>query len=179
MKIPVFLSCASILTPDQSRFRGTIVRLLDAINLQARTLGQTDYPSRNPLYEVTVMARHCAGGVILGFRQFEAIGGVWKGGTSRELVIDEARYFPTPWNNLEAGILHALGLPLLIFRENGIEGGIFDPGVSDVYVHTICCPNDDSEMNALRQVVLSWQTQVRLNYYGRQSTNERPSTERS
>jgi hypothetical protein len=32
----------------------------------------------------------------------------------------------TPWNQLEAGVLYALGLPLLVFREAGIEGGVFD-----------------------------------------------------
>jgi len=42
--------------------------------------------------------------------------------------------FPTAWNNLEAGILFAMSKPLLVFRADAIEGGIFDNGVSDVFV---------------------------------------------
>jgi hypothetical protein len=41
---------------------------------------------------------------------------------------------PTPWNNLEAGILYRLKLLLLVFKEAGIDGGIFNIGTTDVFV---------------------------------------------
>src|SRR5207302_5783912 len=47
---------------------------------------------------------------------------------------------PTPWNHLEAGILFGLRLPLLIFREKEIEGGVVDRGVSDVFIHDMPAP---------------------------------------
>jgi hypothetical protein len=49
--------------------------------------------------------------------------------------------FPTPWNHIEAGILHGLGLPLLVFAEDGISGGVFDRGVTDVFIHRMPSPS--------------------------------------
>ena len=73
---------------------------------------------------------------------------------------------PTPWNHLEAGILFRLGLPLLVFRESGIQGGIFDPGVTDVFVNQMP-PHDISQekRQELREVFLKWQSKVREHYY--------------
>ena len=74
---------------------------------------------------------------------------------------------PTPWNHLESGILFGLGLPLLIFRESRIEGGVFDPGVTDVFIHPMPSPADESaRKTALGEVFLKWQAEVRRHYYG-------------
>lgn len=84
----------------------------------------------------------------------------------QEKKSEEPRAFPTPWNNLEAGILFGLGLPLLVFREDGISGGIFDAGVSDVFIHKMPT-SDPSEENRMgvRDVFLKWQARVREHYY--------------
>ena len=56
---------------------------------------------------------------------------------------------------MEAGILFGLGLPLLVFRENGISGGIFDSGVTDVFVHRMPPPNITAEKRQeMREVFL-------------------------
>src|SRR5882724_11264436 len=131
VKIPVFVSCPSALNAAQQASRETLMAFLDDLNLEPRALGRSDYPSELPLREVLVIARHCAGGLILGFEQFQATGGTWKRGLGqkngeRKLAAKETVSFPTPWNHLEAGILFGLGLPLLIFRESQISGGVFD-----------------------------------------------------
>src|SRR5437660_3411049 len=38
-------------------------------NLEPRAPGRSDYPTELPLREVLLVARHCSGGVILGFEQ--------------------------------------------------------------------------------------------------------------
>jgi len=168
LKIPVFVSCPSQLNDEQKISLEIIWSQLEQLNLEPRTLGRTDYPVKHPLYEVLVVACHCAGGVILGFGQFEARSGTWKKGSQSEREIDELMCFPTPWNNLEAGILYASGLPLLIFREKGIEGGVFDPGVTDVYIHDMpTAKPSKEEMEELKEIMLAWQTDVRMNYYGK------------
>lgn len=88
-----------------------------------RALGRSDYPTEFPLREVAVIASHCSGGVILGFEQFRATAGVRKRGTRVEAGITKPVLFPTSWNHLEAGILFGLKLPLLVFKDEGIEGG--------------------------------------------------------
>jgi len=162
MEIPVFVSCPTSLSAEQEEARAVVLRQLKRYKLTARALGRSDYPTELPLREVLVIAKHCAGGVILGFEQFRSLTGISKRGTAEERNIDTATAFPTPWNNLEAGILFGLGLPLLIFRSTGISGGIFDTGVTDVFIH----PMPSAGRNeGLDDVFLKWQSSVRQRYY--------------
>ncbi len=69
----------------------------------------------------------------------------------------------------------ALARPLLVFRDEGIEGGIFDNGVSDVFVQQM----PDSSLRgkkraALREVLQKLASEVRTQYYkaGVESTAE-------
>jgi hypothetical protein len=161
MKIPIFLSCPTSLNQQQETQRGYVCRYLEDLHLEPRSLGRSDYPSDLPLREVLVIARHCSGGIILGFNQFTATAGVVKPGTAKQSAI-ENKMFATEWNNLEAGILFALGKPLLVFREPGVSGGVFDPGVTDVFVHDM--PDEPEEVGLL-EVFLKWRGRVSETYY--------------
>lgn len=73
---------------------------------------------------------------------------------------------PTPWNHLEAGILFGLKLPLLIFKEDGVEGGVFDYGITDVFVHEMPpAKQSKDKYEELRQIFLKWQGEVNRVYY--------------
>ena len=163
MDIPVFVSCPTSLSPQQENARSTILRYLNRYSLEPRALGRSDYPTELPLREVLVIAKHCAGGIILGFEQYRSLDGIDKPGTESEARQGSSVHFPTPWNQLEAGILFGLGLPLLIFREPEISGGIFDVGVTDVFIHQMPGPGDNQ---GLEEVFLKWQSVVRQQYYG-------------
>jgi hypothetical protein len=165
MKIPVFVSCPTALNPVQEDSRRIILEELDDLRLEPRALGRSDYPTDLPLREIYVLATHCSGGIILGFEQFFAQEGSYKRGTGGdgERRVVTGNSFPSMWNHVEAGILFGLGLPLLVFREEKIEGGIFDPGVTDVFVHLM--PNPTSNLEQLRDVFLKWQARVREHYY--------------
>src|SRR5262245_29146767 len=171
MKIPVFVSCPTSLNKEQEAARFVLMQFLDELNLEPRALGRSDYPSELPLREVLVIAEHCAGGVVLGFEQFQATSGVWKRGLGLEagermLADKETVSFPTPWNHLEAGILFGLGLPLLIFRESTVTGGVFDNGVTDVYIHKMPSPSITTEgKGSLKEVFLKWHAKVSARYY--------------
>jgi hypothetical protein len=167
MDIPVFVSCPTSLNDAQQASRALIVRQLKRFNLEPRALGRSDYPTEFPLREVMLLARHCSGGLILGFEQFRSLAGVYKPGAPEEQTQDAPASIPTPWNHLEAGVLFGLQLPILIFREKGIDGGVFDPGVTDVFIHQMPTPADTkARKEALGDVFLKWQAEVRRNYYG-------------
>ena len=68
MRIPVFVSCPTALSPDQNEIRKMILDLLNDIRFEPRALGRSDYPKDVPLKEVYVIARHCHGGLILEWR---------------------------------------------------------------------------------------------------------------
>lgn len=166
MRIPVFVSVPTVLNPDQDARYRLILRQLENLDLEPRTLGQSDYPTDLPLREVVVIAKHCAGGVVLGFSQTRITSGQIKPGTQREEPIEKPRDVPSPWNHLEAGIMAAIGLPLLVFREPGVSGGIFDTGVTDAFIHRM--PGTEMtqpDQRGLNAVFLKWQARVRDYYY--------------
>jgi hypothetical protein len=166
MKIPVFVSCPTVLNPIQDASRKIVLEELDFLRLEPRAIGKSDYPTDLPLREVYVLGTHCSGGVILGFEQAFAPEAISKRGTPDEKRVSTGVFYPSPWNQLEAGILFGLGLPLLVFREPGIQGGIFDPGVTDVFVHPMPPPRMTSaKRQELRDLFLKWQSRVREHYY--------------
>jgi hypothetical protein len=166
MLVPVFVSSPTLLNPQQETVYRLIFGELGRVGLQTRTLGRTDYPSKFPLREVYTLARHCAGGVILGFSQFLAPGGVSKRGTIAENKVKHQVVFPSAWNQLEAGVLFALGKPLLVLRDHGIEGGIFDNGVTDLFVQPM--PKIDlrgKDRKAFQEVMQKFASDVHSHYY--------------
>jgi hypothetical protein len=166
MLIPVFGSSPTLLNAEQDSARRLVLGELNAVGLEWRSIGQTDYPSSFPLREVLTLAKHCAGGVVLGFSQFETNRGISKKGTVEQKQIQQEVFFPTPWNHLEAGILFALTKPLLVFRDDGIEGGIFDNGVSDLFIQQM--PDGTlrgKKRKAFREVLQKFAAQVHAHYY--------------
>src|ERR1700761_2855022 len=166
MFIPVFISAPSTenLNPEQKAVYDTFMAALGDLGLEERRLGSSDFPDEAPLKEVIQMARRCSGGVVLGFTQTMIQSGIAKPGVQNKPVIDVP--LPTPWNQLEAGILFALRLPVLVFRDKGIAGGIFDEGVTDVFIHKMPIVADfEKRAGSVRQVLMKWQAKVRSHYY--------------
>ena len=166
MRIPVFVSCPTALNRAQNAARQRLIREIEQLGLEPRALGRSDYPTDYPLREVAVIAKHCSGGVILGFEQIFVSAGIRKRGIATESRINKPVLFPSSWNHLEAGILFGLKLPLLVFKEKGIEGGVFDNGVTDAFVHAMPPARvSATEREALTAVFLKWQGKVREHYY--------------
>lgn len=183
-RIPVFSSVPSKLDERQAVSRRYIYSRLRALGLEPRTVGGSDRGMYNPLHEVRTLARHCAGGIILGYSQVTAK--VATGLAARQepdgtVTISSKPIRPysaaTPWNQLETGILFGLGLPLFVLKEERITGGIFDEGASDVLVHampmpsagwTASCPDELHNPHAeqgFEAALLRWQGLVRSHYY--------------
>ncbi len=161
-----FTSAPTEINPEQEAQRNLIIKELNNLQFEARSLGRSDYPADLPIREIYSLAFHCVGGIILGFSQFETDSGVWKKDTPLEKVQKGRVAFPTPWYHLEAGILFGLSIPLLVFRETDIPGSIFDPGTSDVFIQNMPkAPLSLTNKNALSQVFLKWGTKVREKYY--------------
>jgi hypothetical protein len=96
MDIPVFVSCPTSLSPQQNNARGTILDYLNQYKLEPRSLGRSDYPTELPLREVLVIAKHCAGGIILGFEQYRSLDGIDKPGTGGRGAPGIERPLPDP-----------------------------------------------------------------------------------
>ena len=158
------MSRPSTLSPPQVEIDTYIHKALRRRGLEPRTIGTTDYPDRLPLWEARNIIGHSYGGVVLGFEQTRILTGVSKPGTTHEEPISSSVPLPTPWNQLEAGIMVQLDLPLLIFRESGVEGGIFDLGVTDAFIHLMPVPGR-REDRAFKQILDRFTDRVRQRYY--------------
>jgi hypothetical protein len=169
MKIPVFVSAPSPnnLNPRQEESAKMILELLRRNEFEWRALGRSDYARDFPLREVLGMVRHCSGGIILGFEQFHVTAGEIKRGSPQSGKIEQSMKFPTPWNQIEAGILFSVRLPLMIFREPGVKGGVFDLGSTEVWIHDIPTrANSARAAGDLSLVFQNWAAKVRQHYYG-------------
>lgn len=166
MLIPIFGSCPTRLNDAQADVHRLLLGELGRAGLEWRSIGRTDYPHRNPLLEVYTLAKHCSGGLILGFSQFQTKSGLWKKDTPDQAKQSTTVAFPTPWNHIEAGIVFALRRPMLVFRDQGVSGGIFDIGVTDLYVHEMpsAKPNKN-QRKAIREVFSKWAAEVQEHYY--------------
>jgi hypothetical protein len=58
-RIPIFVSCPTILNPEQEKKRKVIIDLLADLQMEPRALGRSDYAKDYPLKEVYVIAKHC------------------------------------------------------------------------------------------------------------------------
>lgn len=91
---------------------------------------------------VEQLMRRCSGAIILGFPQTIIQKGISKSGTDNEANIKNT-LLPTPWNHIEASMAFMLGLPLLVIRNQGIKGGIFDIGTTGHFIHTSRLDNEE------------------------------------
>ena len=172
VRLPVFVSGPTKLSPEQDDVRNAIFDILEEEELAPRALGQTDYPDSLPLVQVCMFASHCAGGLILGFEQIRATAGIQKYRArdseyrDASKPIDGMLRLPTAWNHMEAGVLFALGRPLLIMCETGIADGVFFPGTASTFTHTL--PANLNEMtrqrDQIRQIIKSWRGRVSATY---------------
>ncbi len=166
MRIPIFVSCPTNLNSEQEVGAKIIAKLLKRYKLEWRALGRSDYPNKLPLREVLRMIKHCSGGIILGFEQYQAPSVILRRKSTKQKKIKTKVIFPTPWNQLEAGILFNQKLPIMIFREEGITGGIFDEGITDVYIHKMPHKKMSKEaLDDLDTVFQNWASEVRARYY--------------
>ena len=163
MKVSVFVSIPTTRSASQEAFYHSLKVMCAEVDLEFRTLGITDYPIETPFKEVLCLARHCSGGIVLGFSKIQ-ISSYIDSVTGKELK--NTKHFPTPWNQIEAGMLYGLGLPLLVLCEPGIDGGIFDKGAAELYIHEIptTMPMSLEKENSLGKIIRQFAQKVHAIY---------------
>jgi hypothetical protein len=163
--VPIFVSMPSKLNDHQQAVFDTLKKTMKQARLFPSTVGRSVLPLQSPLGEVYQLARRCAGGLILGFRQSLTSDVIRWPGTKFQKQDNEQVYHPSPWNQLEAGILYSLGVPMLILAEEGVTGGIFDRGVANHFIHEFNAEAFDEEATQrMGMLILDWSRHV-INYY--------------
>ena len=151
----VFISRPTAINKVQTNFCDNLEAALRIRGLRLRSLGTTDYSNKAPLLGVRQLLNNCEGIIILGLKQIFVKDCIEKEGTAKKY---EGRQFflPTAWNHLEGGIAFGLNLPLLILCEEGVEGGIFDQGVTDKFIHHISLSLDSKDDSHILSYIQSY-----------------------
>jgi hypothetical protein len=121
----LFVSRPTVLTASQKAMWRLVEDTLTAAGADLVTVARREYPPVGVLADVRRVMAGCSGLVVLGFRQLEISAGRWRPGTPEEQPADGLA-LATQWNQVEAGMAAALGLPVFVVREPGVAGGVFE-----------------------------------------------------
>lgn len=158
-KRDIFVSRPSTRNDQQEAFLAHLDGVLEKRDLRPVVVGQTDYPNRAPIHAVQDRLETCEGAIILGLEQLHVVEGRDKPGSAEEDTVKDV-HLPTPWNQIEAGMAFMLELPMLIIKEEGVEGGVFDVGNSDRYIHQATMTTDWLESTEFTQPFNAWHEEV-------------------
>lgn len=126
----IFLSRPNWIPPECRDGLNNFLTLLKSLELVPRTIGATDYPNKSPMDAVIDLLKECEGAIILGYPQITLMSG-----SIKDNPINDNLVLATEWNHIEAGLAHALELPLLIIHHTTVSRGIFDRGVLNYFLY--------------------------------------------
>lgn len=158
-KRDIFVSRPSTRNDRQEAFLEHLDELLEQRDLRPVVVGQTEYPNRAPIHAVRDLMETCDGAMVIGLEQLHVVEGRDKPGAEEERTLEDL-HLPTPWNQIEAGMAFMLELPMLIIKEEGVEGGVFDVGNSDRYIHQATMTTDWLDSEEFTQPFNAWHEEI-------------------
>ncbi|MGI6258802.1 MAG: hypothetical protein ACOYKC_02990 [Anaerolineaceae bacterium] len=167
MKSSIFLSYPRPHLKKQDEFIQRVIGYLEERGLQPRTLGVTDYDMDFPLSAIRRLMLESSGLVTVAFRRSLIKQGVKKPGSDigeNESDLSNS-WLTSPYCQIEPAMAFQLGLPVLIFRENGvIEEGVLEKGVLGMYMPEFdlnCDLDVYFKSNEWVQIIQKWEGHVR------------------
>jgi hypothetical protein len=146
MRSPIFFSHPKPWSSDQIRFIERVSSYLEQRGFEPRTLGVTDYDMDAPLRAIRRLMLDSNGLVTVALSRIQVKTGSAKLRASDGELENQALadcWLTTPWAHIEAAMAYQLGLPILIFREQGVlVDGVLEPGIVGLYMPEIDLKRD-------------------------------------
>jgi hypothetical protein len=163
LRIPVFVSCPRSIPGAQEKTVKSLRGLLEDNGLEWRQIELTEYsPRESPVEMILRVIQKCYGGLILGFEHSRAESVVVRRGQASQAVfISQA--LASPWGQIEAAVLLARNLPVLILKDRDVTGGIFDLGSVPYPIFDLPDSNQAAG-ELLAGVFIAWARAVREHY---------------
>ena len=169
MDVPVFVSVPRPHTSKQHAFIVKITEYLESRGLEPRTLGVTDYDTRNPLTAVRRMLIESNGLLSIAFRRVHVTSATLRDGADfeqQQATPLSPFWLTSPWCHIETAMAFQMGLPILILREHGvIPDGILEKGVTGLYLPEFNLDDpgsfDVDRSREARQLLSEWEGYVR------------------
>lgn len=156
----IFVSVGSTATDVQEKFVCAVEDRLHTEGLVPHTVGRNTFSSDAPLKAVAELMDRCTGVVVIAFeRKYFPTGLERRGGPKQAEISDER--LPTPWNQIEAALAYARGLPLLVIVEEGLRSeGLLEPGY-DWYVQSVALDSAALSTREFNGVLADWKERVK------------------
>jgi hypothetical protein len=123
----VFVSRPTSVGPEFESAYSVFHQHLLSLGFALRRLGGGDYSKKPPLRAVIDLLSECCGALVLGYPQSEF---QHQARRSANLTNNFRCVYPTPWNQIEGALAYAHGTPVLVVAHPGIDGGVFDHGIT-------------------------------------------------
>lgn len=154
-KKSVFISIGRPFNEDQEFFLTSLMELLRQNDLEPRVINKTDYPTGNPLADISRVMKECSGTIVVAYERTYYYSGVEKRSSQEEKRVGEIKY-TTPWNQIEAAMAYALGMPILVLLESDVkEEGLLE-GKYDWYVERVDITKSSLMKNSVRPRIEAW-----------------------
>ncbi|NYF52467.1 hypothetical protein [Tunturiibacter gelidoferens] len=159
MDTNVFVSVGSTGTEAQESFVRAIEERIRAEGMTPHTVNRNTFTAGAPLDAVAELMKTCTGAVVIALERTYFPSGIEKRGGTQEHPLSETK-LPTPWNQIEAAMAYAKGLPLMVIVEKGIkEEGLLDRGYN-WYVQSVVPAPASLSSSEFNGVFSSWRTKV-------------------
>ena len=157
----VFISMGTPYNSSHTKCRESLIELLREGGVKPRVIDVTDYSTGNPLTDICKILKQCDGAIIVAYERTFVDTGLEKRKSPAEKQLAAVRY-TTPWNQIEAAIAHALGLPILVLVENGLkEEGLLEDKF-DWYVERLEISARTFANKDVRGRLLAWCRKVQI-----------------
>jgi hypothetical protein len=165
--ITVFVSVGRTSTPEQEEFVSAIETHMVARGLVPQAVGRNYWSSQQPLRAIDELMSQCSGVAIVGFERLRVVQAIDRRGSDNERQMNDFA-LPTVWNQVEAAMAYARGLPLLVLMQEELRAeGLLEAGY-DWYVKRMrlgaACTNDREFCG----VFDDWRARVESHHAGRQ-----------
>lgn len=157
--IDVFVSVGGTANEKQESFVRAIEDRLRAEGLNPQTVGRNTFSADAPLKTVQRLMDQCCGTVVVALEWTYFEQGIEKRGGDNERHLANVT-FPTPWNQIEAAMSYARGIPLLVIVEKGLKSeGLLEKGY-DWYVQEVDVDTSALNTTEFNGVLASWRGKV-------------------
>lgn len=157
--INVFLSVGSVANTEQEAFVQAIENRLRSEGLTPLTLGRNHFSSEAPLRAITELMDTCEGTVVIALERVYFPSGTERRGGEKETPLSQVS-LSTPWNQIEAALSYARGLPLLVIVAKEVRTeGLLEPGY-DWFVQRVEPKATALNSNEFSGVLSSWKDKL-------------------
>ncbi len=155
----VFVSVGATATKEQEAFVQAVEDRLRSEGLIPHTVGRNTFSSDAPLKTVNELLDRCSGTVVIALERSYFAAGIEKRGGAEEKSLSDIT-LPTPWNQIEAAMSYARGLPLMVIVESGLKSeGLLERGY-DWYVQSVKPNAAALTSNEFNGVLASWKQKM-------------------